>query len=221
MARRERVSVRSLLFAGLIYLGCLPAAASGQSRAFAEQVDSAALEVLAPVLQHAARDSLPVAALEAKALEGLVKGHAPDVIASVIERLADEYRLTRGALRDGLPERAVTGAEVVAASLARARGIPMGTILDVAGGTAPGSMDIPITVLGELVRRGVGVEDAAWAVKHAVAQEIPMSRITQIPGRLDVASRANAVGRPALLQALQSLGIPGPPPGRPPGPPGS
>jgi len=209
--------MRHLVLVAWITSVLLPRPALGQTQAFSEQVDEATLRTLSPVLDAAMRDSLPVAALEAKALEGLVKGYSPAVIVPALERLADDFRLTRDSLRAGLPEREVHGAEVVAASLARGHGVPTGTIAELLTGSAPGSMDIPVTVLGELVRRGVPVGDAAWIIDYVIAEEIAMARVTQIPGRFELASQSAGVGRPALIRALQSLGISPPMSGRPSG----
>ena len=208
------------LLAAWLAAASLPSQASAQTPGFAEQVDEETLRVLSPVLDAAAGDSLPVAALEAKALEGLVKGYPPTVIVPALQRLADDFRLTRDSLRSQMPGRVVAETEVVAASLARGQGVPSTAITQLMSGTPTGSMEIPVAVLGELVRRGLPVDDAVWIVDHVIAQDIAMSQVTQIPGRFDLASRSASGGRPAVLRALQSLGISPPGPRRPPGPPG-
>ena len=211
--------MRRLLLLCLVATTGFAAPISSQTPEFAGQVDEATLAALSPLLADASRDSLPVAALEAKALEGRVKGHSPDVIGKVLSELAQDFRDSRDALRAELPDRPLTSGEIVAASLARSHSVPDAVIVGLMDGRLPGSMEIPVTVLGELVRRGVSPGDAAWVIRHVAQQEISMSRVAQIPGRFDVGMQGAGSGRPGLLRALQSLGIPGPP-SRPPGPPG-
>ena len=49
--------------------------------------------LLRPVLDSAAQDSLPVSALQSKALEGSAKGRPPAEILAVVRGLADRLRL--------------------------------------------------------------------------------------------------------------------------------
>ena len=210
--------MRRLLLVAVLGLGLAPAGADGQSQAFRDQVDEATLTALTPVLTAAARDSLPLAALEAKALEGKVKGYPTEVIVSALERMADDFRQTRASLLGELPGRGIAEGEIVAASLARSRGVSASLLGGLMADTEAGSMHIPVTVLGELVRQGLPVDDAVWVIDHVLAEGIPLSQVTRIPGRFDLAARNGAGGRGAAVQALQSLGISPPAPRRPSGP---
>jgi hypothetical protein len=222
-ARRgyERATIAvAIVLLGSVSALVLPAGASAQTpdAGLDERVDARTLDLVRPALEAAARDSLPIAPLRAKVLEGAAKNRPPELIARVTRQLVDELRATRTALRDELPGMAISGEELVAASLARQQGVPMAAVVQLwssrPGGT---SLQIPVTVLAELVRRGVPADGASALMRHVLSTGVPLERAAQIPGRFDGA-RGPGVGPPqALDRALRDLNIPGPPPGRGPG----
>ena len=202
-----RLLVALLLLAG-------PVAAQGTG--LASRVDAATLRAVQPVLEGAARDSLPVAALESKVLEGVAKRVRPDLIGTVVRDLAAEFRAARAMLRDGLPGRPIADGEVVAAALAARQGIAP-EVLRALWASSPreGSMEIPVTVLTELVRRGVPVDEASMVMAHVVRTAVPMQIAAQIPGKVDGAVGAGSPPGAALSAALRTLNIPAPPGRRP------
>ena len=202
-----RLLVALLLLAG-------PVAAQGTG--LASRVDAATLRAVQPVLEGAARDSLPVAALESKVLEGVAKRVRPDLIGTVVRDLAAEFRAARAMLREGLPGRPIADGEVVAAALAARQGIAP-EVLRALWASSPreGSMEIPVTVLTELVRRGVPVDEASMVMAHVVRTAVPMQIAAQIPGKVDGAVGAGSPPGAALSAALRTLNIPAPPGRRP------
>ncbi len=203
---------------------------SGQETAeLASRVDAETLARVRPVLDAALRDSLPVDELRAKVLEGVAKRRPPELIGRVVEDLARELRDVRAELRRALPEAPISGPEVSAARLARQRGAPVEAIAEVLSSRPPGvALEVPVTVLGELVGRGVPAGGASELVRHIVSTRVPLERAVRIPDRLDGALGRGVAAPAALERALRELGIPGPPadrPGRgprgsgPPGPP--
>ena len=198
-----------------------PGRATGQAPdpALEGRVDARTLALVQPALQAATRDSLPVEALRAKVLEGSAKSRPPELIARVANQLLDELRATRGALRDELPGISISGDELVAASLARQHGVPTAVVAELwSSRPAGGSLQIPVTVLAELVRRGVPADGASALMRHVLTTGVPLDRAAQIPGRFDGASRPGVGAPQALERALRELNIPGPPPGRGRGP---
>jgi hypothetical protein len=186
------------------------------------RVDEATLAAVQPALDAAARDSLPVAALRSKVLEGFAKSHPPGLIGRVVADLATEFRTARATIREGVPNGPVTDGEIVAVALAVRQGVGADVVRSLwASRTNGGSMEIPVTVLSELVRRGVPVEDASAVVAHVVRSAVPLHVAAQLPGRVDGALGAGMPPGAALGQAMRALNIPQPP-GRPdrPGPPG-
>jgi hypothetical protein len=186
------------------------------------RVDAATLAAVQPALTDAARDSLPLAALESKVLEGVAKAVPPQQIGRVVADLATEFRAARAVVREGLPGRPVTDGEVVAVALAVRQGVAPEMIRALwASRPNGGSLEIPVTVLSELVRRGVPVEDAANVVGHVVRTGVPAHVAAQLPGRVETALGAGVAPGAALGEAMRALNIPQPP-GRPEsaGPPG-
>lgn len=196
------------LLASIVF--ALPVAA--QSTALTGRVDDATLRVVQPVLDAALRDSLPVAALESKVLEGVAKRRPADEIGRVVSGLAQDFRDARAVIREGLPGRPVVAGEIVATAQARRQGVSPEVLRALlAAGPAAGSMEIPVTVLTELVRRGVPVEDASAAMTQVVRAGVPMQVAAQIPGRVDGGLGAGAPPGQALAAALRNLDIPGSP----------
>ena len=197
---------------------------AGQDPDLAGRVDAETLELVTPALEGAARDSLPVQALRAKVLEGAAKGRPPEIIAQVVRRLADELRSTRSALRASLPDAAIGGEELVAAALARQQGVPLESMVELWSARPAGTrLEIPVTVMAELVRRGVPASGASALMRHVLSSGVPLERAAQIPGRFDGVSRPGAAPPEILERVLRDLNIPGPPdgvgppPGRGPG----
>jgi hypothetical protein len=198
-----------------------PAPTSGQApdAGLEGRVDTRTLTLVRPALEAAMRDSLPVGALRAKVLEGSAKNRPPELIARVTHQLVDELRATRTELRGALPDVSISGEELVAASLARQQGVPLGAVVELWSSRPRGaSLQIPVTVLTELVRRGVPADGASALMRHVLSTGVPLERAAQIPGRFDGAGPGVAAPQ-ALERALRELDIPGPPSGPPAGPP--
>lgn len=202
----------------LVGLGLLVAvqAAAGQSAELLSRIDEQTAAAVTPVLEEARRDSLPVGALESKVLEGVAKGVAAQRIAQALTGLAAEFRAVRTALRERLPSTAFSDAEIVAA----ARAVRQGVTEDAIGALwrarpEPMPLEVPVTVLGELVRRGIPVDDASELMTHVIETEVPLHLAAQIPGKIDGALGTAGTPVDALAQALRVLEIPNPPGRRP------
>jgi hypothetical protein len=196
---------------------------AGQGTGLSSRVDASTLREVQPVLEAAGRDSLPLAALESKVLEGVAKNVQPQQIGAVVRALAEELRGARLTLREVLPTRAIADGEIVAAAMARRQGIGAETLRALsASGPEGASLEIPMTVLGELVRRGVPTDEAATAMSQVMRAGVPMHVAAQIPGRVDGGMSSGAPPGRALADAMRNLNIPNPPgPAVTPGPPGS
>lgn len=195
----------------------LPCALRAQAPpALSERVDARTRAAVQPILEAAARDSLPMATLESKILEGVAKGRPTQQIARVVGALADELRAVRSELRRSLPAAPISDGEVVAAALATRQGVALDVVRALWRAKPDGeSLEIPLTVLGDLVRRGVPVQDASDAMAYVVRASVPLRVAAQIPGRVDGALGSGAAPSAALASALKTLNIPTPPGRRP------
>ena len=191
---------------------CFPHATKGQDPDFTSRLDAATRAAVQPSLDAAARDSLPMGALQSKVLEGLAKNVRSRQIGQVVTALADEFRSARSGLRRGLPSQALSDGEVVAAAMAARQGIGL-DVLQALWESRPNesSLEVPVTVLSELVRRGVPVEEAAILMAHVVRMSVPLPLAAQIPGKFDGALGAGRPPAAALVEALRALNIPDPP----------
>ena len=88
---------------------CFPTVVDGQDPDFASRLDAPTLAAVRPILNAAARDSLPMQALQSKILEGLAKnvpsGQIGQVVAGLAESACRQHapRIRRTALRSSLP----------------------------------------------------------------------------------------------------------------------
>lgn len=208
-------------FAAIAWLALasvIPFGASAQDPSFESRVDRPMLELVAPVLAAAERDSLPVEALRAKVLEGATKNRPPQLVAQVVGRLADDFRTTRAELRQHIPNASIAAEELVAAAFARQQNVPVESMADLWTARTSGQrLEIPLTVMAELVRRGVPAADAAALMRHVLSSGIPLERAALIPGRFDGLANPGVAPPEALERALRDLDIPSPPrsPGAP------
>jgi hypothetical protein len=178
----------------------------------AARLDPAMREALRPVLETARRDSVPVAILEGKALEGVAKRRPTAVIVAAVQRLAGELRDARAALRAAAPTATLVAGELVAVAEAVRLGTPWEDVRSLRATANPGTnLEIPFAVLGALVMRGVPAGDARAVIGEMIRAGVAQSRMVEVPARIDVALRVGAGPIAALNSALQGLGIPVPP----------
>lgn len=196
----------------LCLLGSLtPVAIEAQTPDFRARLDEGTAAIVMPVLEAAARDSLPLHALESKVLEGITKQVPPERIGPVVAQMAMEFRTVRADLRAVLPGVPFTDEEIVASARAVRENVPVNRVAELWGARQAGEpMAVSVTVLGELVRRGIPAAEAAQAMGQVVRAGVPVDVAAQIPGRVDGA--LGAAGNPgaALNEALRVLDIPAP-----------
>jgi hypothetical protein len=189
----------------------VPARASAQDPDFRSRIDDRTAAIVMPVLEGAVRDSLPVHALESKVLEGLTKQVPPERIGPVVARMADEFRSVRAELHELLPDVRFSDDEIVASARAIRENVPVGQVAELWSRRPDArAMAVPVTVLGELVRRGIPAVDASVVMGHVVATGVPVEVAAQIPGRVDGALGAAGTPAAALNEALRVLDIPAP-----------
>jgi hypothetical protein len=211
------ISIRTAL---VLATALLPAGLSAQQVDLSSRVDADTWAAVQSIFEEAGRDSLPLQALESKVLEGAAKNVPAARIGQVVAQLAQDFREARASLREALPDQALLAGEVVAVATATRQGVGVEVSRALWEARAEGSsLEVPVTVLGELVRRGVPVDEAAFMMTHVVRSSVPLTVTAQIPGKFDNAAGGGAPPGAALGEALRALNIPDPPAGRG-GPPG-
>ncbi len=142
-------------------------AASGQA---SQGLDSATAAAIAPIVDQARAEKLPVTPLYAKAREGQVQRVPVAKIEAAVRTLADRMRTANEALAPDASEQ-----ELHAAADAIKSGVPPETLRAMRKAGGDGSLAVPIGVLTQLIARGVPVERASVEVvallqKGAVAK---------------------------------------------------
>lgn len=204
----------------VVALACAGAAPLAGQQRLEGRLDAATLATLRPVFELARRDSVPVTALEDKALEGAAKRIPAERIVAAVQQLARDLRDARVLLRGARPSGAIADGEVLAAADAPRRGVPTAEIAALAANVPPAlSLLVPLTVLGDLVQRGVPAAEARQVIQELLAAGISPQQLAEIPARVDVALRVGAQPREAFFNALPIPVRPPVPQQRPSGPP--
>ena len=164
--RTDRI-VRCLRCVSAIAALMTARAASGQA---SKGLDSATAAAIAPIVEQARDEKLPVAPLYAKAREGQVQRVPVVKIEAAVRTLADRMRAANEALAPDASEQ-----ELHAAADAIKSGVPAETLRAMRKAGGDGSLAVPIGVLTQLIARGVPVERASMEVvallqKGAVAR---------------------------------------------------
>lgn len=197
--------MRSLL--GLAFLAGVIGTAEAQGVSpLAARLDAVTLQALGPALAAARRDSLPVRALEAKALEGSAKQIPGPRIVSAVERMVSDLREARMLLQS--PGGAAPSDEmVIAAADARRRGVPANEVAALARTSAlDGPLLVAMAVIGDLVQRGVPAGKALATVATLLESGATVDALSDLPARMDVALRVGASPIDALGSATRGPG---------------
>jgi len=131
-------------------------AASGQA---SQGLDSATAAAIAPIVEQARANRLPVTPLYAKAREGQVQRVPLARIEAAVRMLADRMHAADDALAPDASEQ-----ELSAAADAIKSGVPPETLRLMRKAGGDGSLAVPIGVLTQLIARGVPVERASMEV---------------------------------------------------------
>lgn len=197
----------------LLTLGLLvgvPALVTGQATAgrppLESRLDAQTLALLRPIFEAARADSIPLTVIEAKALEGTAKGVPAPRIHLAVERLAAQLMEARHALREALPRATLSDAEIVAGSDALSRGVAAHEITALRRHLPPpGSVVVPLAVLGDLVHQGIPADHARSVIERLLDAGVTQEHLAQIPALVNVALR---VGAPPLLALESALPFP-------------
>ena len=177
-----------------------------------DRLDPTLRDALAAVLADARRDSLPVAALEGKALEGQAKSRPASQIVAVVTQLAGDMRAARALLRGEGGGPSASADEIVAAADALHQGVPPDAVRDLRRDAPTGAnLSIALAVLGSLIARGVPADHAAEVVRTLVQGGTPAGRLIELPGRLDHALAGGGPPAAALGNVLRGMNLPVPP----------
>jgi hypothetical protein len=210
---------RLLLAVAIGQITATALAAQGRT-SLEQQLDPHSLAAVRAIIDSARFDSIPSQALEDKVLEGVAKHVPPARIVAAVRQFAAELRDARALLRAGAPGATLVDGEIVAAADARRRGVPPAEVSALRGHVSPkASLLVALTVLGDLVQRGVPAGQARDVIEQLIAAGVSSQQLAEIPARMDVGLR---VGAPPLDALRSALPVPvrpvSPPRGTPPKP---
>lgn len=152
------------------------------------RLDTGAVAALAPILDAAESQGLPVDPLVQKALEGASKRAPTDRIVLAVRRLSTQLGTARTALGAG-----GTTTELVAAASALQAGVRPEVLASLRADRPRASLAVPLGVLTELIARGVPADTGALAVTALVDAGVNDQQLVAL--RRDV-ERDISVGAP-------------------------
>lgn len=159
---------RALIVVGATMLAAVTAAAQ-QERAPA---DPRTVPELKPEFDRAAKLGLPAHILVSKAREGYLKQASPKVIRDALHNLADRMVRARSALKP-----VQSDAELEQGALALQQDIPEGVLRNLRQSQKTRSVEIPLSVLTDLVSKGVPRKEAVADVSAMLQRNVGEGRL--------------------------------------------
>ena len=148
---------------------------------WARRVSAAALADIEALVQEAAAEGLPVAPLIQKALEGSVKGVAPDRIVQTVRIFRAELRDAHYLLASVRPNTPVEEADIVAVAFALHRGIRPVEVRELLEVAPEEARDVALQIAADIAARGYSPEQASRLVADAIAQRLTPSQLMALP----------------------------------------
>ncbi len=162
----------------------VPAAAQSVHPRLDGRVPAAAVTAVDSIIARAAADSLPVEALEEKALEGGAK-HAPaERIVAAVAAEAERLRAARELLRRAGVPAAESAVEIRMVAAGLSRGLSPHVVERIVTGVRPGSPAHALHAVADLAAHGFEADSSATVVLAAAAAGLSGVRL------LDVAAAA-------------------------------
>ena len=154
--------MRRMILAGLATLCIAATSASAQDPRLAQKLDPQTLAAVEAVIDSARAAGLPTEPIADRALEYVMKKRTPAEILAAVRRRAGHLAIAKAALSPA------SDGEILAGADALAWGVPDATLVQLRQVRSGPELTIPISVLADLVARGVQV-DTASAVVIALA----------------------------------------------------
>lgn len=168
----------------LLILGLgLSAPAAAQDPRLEARLAPAVRDSVQAIIAEAARDSLPSEPLVQKALEGSSKHASGDAIVRAVRTLAGHLRLVRQALGP-----ASTEPELQAGVAAFRAGVSLNALEDIRRLRESRGVAVPLSVLADLVARGIKVETASASVLDLARRQAADQAYVQLRNRSEGAN---------------------------------
>lgn len=135
------------------------------------------------VIEAGVRDGLPRGLLIDKAMEGVAKGMAPEVVLSAVDTFADELRIAASVVGEGAAPIALEKA-----ADAIRRGVARG-LLTTLGRDRSDDFAIIVVSLEELLDAGVDLGLAENLVRFAVSEELDSDAVLRLPASVKLLVR--------------------------------
>ncbi len=188
-----------------VVLGVVTAGAAAAQDARLERLTPETRALVVPILDSVRAAGLPTDPLIDRALEGTSKGAAPELIATVLRRVAVDLSRARDALGAG-----ADGAELAAAADALRAGATPALLVRLRDALGGRRLTVPLGVTADLIARGVPADTAAILLiaRARSARDAELLAFERTVAR-DIALGATPIAAATSGVVGASAGIPG------------
>lgn len=181
---------RFLLLVGVL-LAAGPLAGQDSRSRFSQHLGAVYAARTLSVIEAGTRDGLPRGLLIDKALEGVAKRMAPEVILAAVDEFADELRVAADVVG---PDAEPVALEKAADAMRRGVARPLLTTL---GRDRADDFAIVVVSLEELLDAGVEMGLAEDLVRYAVSEGLDSDAVLRLPASVKLLARECGDGQPA------------------------
>ncbi len=148
---------------------------------WAARVPGSAIGEIRVLVGEARAEGLPVEPLIQKALEGSVKGVAPERIVSTVRVFRAELRDARYLLRSVRPDSVAESGDIVAVAFALHRGLRPSEVRELLEVAPDETRDVALQIAADITARGYAPEDASRLVADAIVQRLSPDQLLSLP----------------------------------------
>lgn len=197
---------RGALAVATVALAVLPGPASGQvPDDWARRVPPSALTEVESLVREAGAEGLPTAPLIQKALEGSIKGVAPERIVRTVRIFRAELRDAHYLLMTARPSAGVDTADIVAVAFALHRGLRPAEVQELLAVAPEEARDVALQIAADIAARGYTPEEASRLVSDALAQRLTPRELMSLPRFVSVELERGAAPDEAMNRVRTQL----------------
>jgi hypothetical protein len=193
--------MRSMIIAGVVALFVTGVSAQAQDPRLTRRLDPQTLGAVEALLDSARAAGIPTEPLVDRALEGTLKRATSEQIITRVRKRADQLRASKAALFPA------TDPEILAGADALGWGVPEATLTQLRHVRAGSDLTIPVSVLADLVGRGVQLDTASAVVIALVGTSMRDTDMIKFRQTVERDIALGSLPAAALTTRAQAAGV--------------
>lgn len=186
---------------GLVALLAVSTSAAAQDPRLARKLDATTLAAIEALIDSARTAGLPTEPLADKAFEGVAKGGRGQPLIDAVRKRAVELGAARTALFPA------NEAEIVAGAAALNWGVPQGTLSQLRQLRSRADLTVPVSVLADLVGRGVQLDTASAVVIALVGTNMRDADMIKFRQTVERDIALGSLPGPAVTTRAENAGV--------------